>query len=110
MPVQRDLPYELTSALETVGQTDFNGTIDSEKKFFGAHYRIMKEADGSDRLIGFNFAEQANSALVNVWEYDADFNMLHKTTREIKVSSHDLADLHFAGALTPDQAKSEEHR
>lgn len=81
---ERDLPYVLSNDLETLGQTDISGTVDTEKKFFGAHFRIMHEADGTQRLIAFNFSEGPTSAKLCVWEYDDKWNMLHKTARDIK--------------------------
>lgn len=83
--MQRDLPYEMTADLRTVGQTDLDGSIDTEKKFFGAHYRIKPESDGARRLIGFNFSEAGSDASLCFWEYDEDFKQIEKTVCKIPV-------------------------
>lgn len=78
---ESDLPYQLDNDLKTIGTTTLNGAIDTDKQRFGAHYRIVTEADGSRRLIGFNFQEQslAQSGVVTMWEFDDQFNSISKT-------------------------------
>ena len=84
--LQRDLPYELDNRLHTLGTTDLGGSIDTPKKFFGAHHRIVAAGpDGrSRRLIGFNFAEEPTGGLLHFFEYDEEFRLLHKTTHLLK--------------------------
>eukprot|EP00775_Hariotina_reticulata_P008099 gene8099-8292_t len=51
---ENGLPYALDPrTLETLGETDLDGQIDTAA--FGAHYRIMLEADGSRRWVTFAF-------------------------------------------------------
>lgn len=84
--LQSDLPYQLDHDLKTHGQTKLNGAIDTDKQRFGAHYRIITEADGSRRLIGFNFQEQAQSGDVTIWEFDDSFNSISKIKHTMPVS------------------------
>ncbi|CAL8467343.1 g6880 [Coccomyxa elongata] len=53
---ERDLPWELDSALED---------------------------DGSERLIGSSFAEGLTKGTLTFWEYGEDLQLLHKTTAEL---------------------------
>lgn len=39
--VQRDLPYQLDNDLKTIGTTNLNGAVDTDKQYFGAHYRAV---------------------------------------------------------------------
>lgn len=82
---QRDLPYELDATLRTLGTTDLGGSINTPKKFFGAHHRIVPGLDGGRRLVGFNFSEEPSGGLLNFFEYDEQFRLLYKTTRLLKV-------------------------
>ncbi len=82
---QRDLPYELDTTLRTLGTTDLGGSINTPKKFFGAHHRIVPGLDGGRRLVGFNFSEEPSGGLLNFFEYDEQFRLLYKTTRLLKV-------------------------
>lgn len=88
--MQRDLPYELDATLRTLGTTDLGGSINTPKKFFGAHHRIVTSAEngaaGGRRLIGFNFSEEPSGGLLHFFEYDEQFRLLHKTTRLLKVT------------------------
>lgn len=52
--------------------------------FFGAHHRIVAAPGGGRRLVGFNFSEEAAGGLLNFFEYDERFSLLHKTTRLLK--------------------------
>lgn len=64
---ERDLPYELsTPDLRTVGQTV---QVPGDKPFFGAHYRVTSEPDGSRRLVAFNAYEALQDGKICVWEY-----------------------------------------
>ena len=83
--VQRDLPYELDATLRTLGTTDLDGSINTPKKFFGAHHRIVPGPGGARRLVGFNFSEEPSGGLLNFFEYDEQFRLLYKTTRLLKV-------------------------
>lgn len=74
---ERDLPYEVSGpALRTLGQTV---SVPSEAPYFGAHYRVLQEADGSRRLVAFNAAERGADNRVNVFEYDEAMRLLHRT-------------------------------
>lgn len=84
--LQRDLPYQLDNDLKTVGTTTLGNAIDTEKQFFGAHYRSVTESDGSHRLIGFNFTEEAQGGVVNFWEFDDNFKRLSKEEVKLPVS------------------------
>ena len=55
-------------------------------RFFGAHNRIELDASGSERLVGFNFAEEPTGALVNFFEYDPGFRLVHKATHRLEVA------------------------
>lgn len=55
-------------------------------RFFGAHNRIELDASGRERLVGFNFAEEPNGALVNFFEYDPGFRLVHKATHRLEVA------------------------
>ncbi len=98
--MQRDLPYELDNDLRTLGKTTLGGAVDTEKQFFGAHYRIVSEPDASKRLIGFNFVEETTlsggNGVVHFWEFDESFNRLHKTQHKMPVS---LPSHHYTEAL-----------
>lgn len=84
--LQRDLPYQLDNDLKTVGTTNLSDAIDTEKQYFGAHYRSVTEPDGSHRLIGFNFTEEAQNGVVNFWEFDDKFKRLSKEQVKLPVS------------------------
>jgi len=88
--LQRDLPYELDHDLKTLGTTTLGGAVDTEKQFFGAHYRVVSEPDTSKRLIGFNFVEETTlsggNGVVHFWEFDESFKRLHKTQHKMPVS------------------------
>ncbi|KAL4438663.1 hypothetical protein ABPG77_006267 [Micractinium sp. CCAP 211/92] len=78
---ERDLPYELsTPELRTKGQTV---TVPSQAPYFGAHYRITQEADGSRRLVAFNAAEVGQDNRINLFEYDEGMRLLHRTETEL---------------------------
>ena len=84
------MPYELDNDLKTIGRTNLKGAVDTEKQFFGAHFRIISEPDESQRLVGFNFVEEAGlgggAGVVHFWEFDDTFNRLHKTQHKMPVS------------------------
>ncbi|DBB06748.1 hypothetical protein WJX82_009214 [Trebouxia sp. C0006] len=84
---ERDLPYELDNDLKTLGKTTLGGAVDTEKQFFGAHYRVVSEPDASKRLIGFNFVEETTlsggNGVVHFWEFDESFKRLHKTQHKM---------------------------
>lgn len=88
--LQRDLPYQLDNDLKTLGKTTLGGAVDTEKQFFGAHYRVVSEPDASKRLIGFNFVEETTlsggNGVVHFWEFDESFKRLHKTQHKMPVS------------------------
>lgn len=84
--LQRDLPYQLDNDLKTRGTTTLGNAIDTEKQFFGAHYRSVTEPDGSHRLVGFNFTEEAQNGVVNFWEFDDKFKRLSKEQVKLPVS------------------------
>lgn len=84
--LQRDLPYQLDNDLKTRGTTTLGNAIDTEKQFFGAHYRTVTEPDGSHRLVGFNFSEEAQGGVVNFWEFDDKFKRLSKEQVKLPVS------------------------
>ncbi|KAK9906660.1 hypothetical protein WJX75_005713 [Coccomyxa subellipsoidea] len=81
---ERDLPYEMDATLRTLGTTDLGGSINTPKKFFGAHHRIVDGPNGDRCLVGFNFSEEPSGGLLNFFEYDEQFRLLHKTTRLLK--------------------------
>ncbi|KAK9824995.1 hypothetical protein WJX81_007215 [Elliptochloris bilobata] len=83
---ERDLPYEMDAELKTIGHTDLGCSIDTPK-FFGAHHRVELDAHGHERLVGFNASEEANSALVNFFEYDEDFRLLQKAMHRLPGAS-----------------------
>lgn len=88
--LQRDLPYQLDNNLKTLGKTTLGGAVDTEKQFFGAHFRITTEPDESRRLVGFNFLEETTlgggNGIVHFWEFDESFKQLHKTQHKMPVS------------------------
>ena len=83
--LQRDLPYQLDSDLKTMGTTTLSNAIDTDKQFFGAHYRTVTDSDGSRRLVGFNFTEEAQGGVVHFWEFDDKFNRLSKAQVKLPV-------------------------
>lgn len=95
---ERDLPYELSPPdLKTKGPVDITGSGEpgGGLPYFGAHYRILNESDGSRRLIAFNAAEMGGvNSRINIWEFDEHYRMLHRTTRDIPEAAwgffHDL--------------------
>lgn len=54
-------------------------------RFFGAHLRVEQDAEGGERLVGFNASEEPTSALLNFFEYDSGFRLLHKVTHRLQV-------------------------
>ena len=56
-----------------------------ESRFFGAHLRVELDADGGERLVGFNASEEPTSALLNFFEYDSGFRLLNKVTHRLQV-------------------------
>ena len=91
---ERDLPYHLDSPdLKTAGKTDFGGEID--EPYFAAHHRIVEEADGSKRLVGFCSSESGLDNKLVIWEFDEDGKQLHKVNMVIKNAAfgffHDMA-------------------
>ena len=84
--LQRDLPYQLDHNLKTLGTTNIDGAIDTDKQYFGAHYRAISEADGSKRLVGFNFTEEAQDGVVHFWEFDDQFHKISKVQHKMPVS------------------------
>ena len=56
-----------------------------ESRFFGAHLRVEQDADGGERLVGFNASEEPTSALLNFFEYDSGFRLLNKVTHRLQV-------------------------
>lgn len=56
-------------------------------QFFGAHYRMVSQPDGSKRLIAFSAAEEGHDAMITLWEYDSDFKCLHKGKHTLKGES-----------------------
>lgn len=87
--LQRDLPYALDHDLKTLGKTNLGGAVDTEKQFFGAHFRVVSEPDESKRLVGFNFVEETTlgggNGVVHFWEFDEAFKRLHKTQHKMPV-------------------------
>ena len=83
------MPYQLDNDLKTLGKTTLGGAVDTEKQFFGAHYRVVLEPDASKRLIGFNFVEETTlsggNGVVHFWEFDEVFKRLHKTQHKMPV-------------------------
>jgi hypothetical protein len=75
----------MDATLRTLGTTDLGGSINTPKKFFGAHHRIVDGPNGDRCLVGFNFSEEPSGGLLNFFEYDEQFRLLHKTTRLLKV-------------------------
>eukprot|EP00890_Picochlorum_soloecismus_P003786 jgi/Picsp_1/4408/NSC_01914-R1_carotenoid oxygenase len=103
---ERDLPYHLESPdLKTVGKTDFGGQID--EPYFAAHHRIVEEADGSKRLIGFCSSESGLDNNLVIWEFDKDGKQLHKVDKLIKNAAfgffHDMAvtEMHYIFVENP---------
>ncbi|MEW5299826.1 MAG: hypothetical protein WDW36_002801 [Sanguina aurantia] len=90
---ERGLPHHLDDNLTTVGTDDLAGSVDGNK-FFGAHYRMVSQPDGSKRLIAFSAAEEGHDAMITLWEYDSDFKCLHKGKHTLKAAAfgffHDL--------------------
>ena len=85
--LQSDLPYQLDGDLKTIGTTTINKAIDTEKQRFGAHYRTVTEADGSRRLVAFNFEEQSKDGFVHFFEFDEGFNRVSKVQHKLPVSA-----------------------
>ena len=84
--LQSDLPYQLDNDLKTVGRTNLDGAIDTDKQRFGAHSRTVTQAAGSRRLVGFNFTEGAQGGTVHFWEFDDKFSSISKTQHKLPVS------------------------
>jgi Retinal pigment epithelial membrane protein len=73
------LPHELDPwTLETLGEVDMNGSVEG-KGPFAAHYRIVKEADGSRRWVTFGAAVGGSDASVVFYEYAENGAPLHVT-------------------------------
>jgi len=88
LPVQRDLPWELDSSLQTVGRTDLGGTVGAVgKPNFGSHFRIFTEEDGSKRLVGTSFDEDLSQGKLTFFEYNEQMELLYRTTAELPVRS-----------------------
>ena len=86
MSVQRDLPWELDSSLQTVGRTDLGGTVGAVgKPNFGSHFRIFTEEDGSKRLVGTSFDEDLRQGKLTFFEYNERMELLYRTTAELPV-------------------------
>ena len=86
MSVQRDLPWELDSSLETVGRTDLGGTVGAVgKPNFGSHFRVFAEDDGSKRLVGTSFEEDLRQGKLTFFEYNERMELLYRTTAELPV-------------------------
>ena len=84
--MQRDLPWELDSALQTVGRTDLGGTVGAVgKPNFGSHFRIFTEEDGSKRLVGTSFDEDLQQGKLTFFEYNEQMELLYRTTAELPV-------------------------
>lgn len=85
------MPYQLDSDLKTIGKTTLGGAVDTEKQYFGAHFRIVSEPDQSKTLVGFNFLEETTlgggNGVVHFWEFDEQFKQLHKTQHRMPVRS-----------------------
>ncbi|PSC73715.1 carotenoid oxygenase [Micractinium conductrix] len=78
---ERDLPYELsTPDLKTRGQTL---PVPSKAPYFGAHYRILQESDGSRRLVAFNAEEAGQTNRINMFEYDESLKMVQRIEFEL---------------------------
>lgn len=96
--MQRDLPYQLDNDLKTQGKTTLGGAVDTEKQYFGAHYRVTTEPDNSQRLVGFNFLEDVSlggsNGVVHFWEFDEKFKQLHKIQHTMPVSMFHYASPH----------------
>ena len=102
---QRDLPYELDSDLKTQGRTTLGGAVDTEKQYFGAHFRITTEPDETKRLIGFNFLEETTlgggNGVVHFWEFDEQFKQLHKIQHKMPVGLTEWTSQHLLAKLFP---------
>ena len=75
--MQRDLPWELDSALRTLGRSSLGETLGRSAGTpanFGSHCRVTVEADGSRRLIGSSFQEGPLSGELIFMEYDEDMS------------------------------------
>jgi len=89
------LPYEMRLGdLSTVGETNLDGAIDREGPF-AAHYRIMHQPDGTQRLVTFGVQTAGLDANVSFFEFGDNGALLHKTKLPIKSGAfgffHDLA-------------------
>ncbi|BDA40369.1 beta,beta-carotene 15,15'-dioxygenase [Coccomyxa sp. Obi] len=93
---ERDLPWELDSALCTLGRTNLGNTLGcaGSPANFGSHVRtfrqdtralfdVSREEDGSERLIGSSFAESLTKGTLTFWEYGEDLQLLCRTTAEL---------------------------
>ena len=83
--LQVGLPHELDKELNTIGLSDFGGTVDptgSEERVC-AHYRIFEETDGSNRLCGAVMTGQGLGVNITFVEFDEDFKPVQKRTQPL---------------------------
>ena len=79
--LQRDLPWELNSSLQTMGRTDLDGTVGAVgKPNFGSHFRVFVEDDGSKRLVGTSFDEDLRQGKLTFFEFNDQMELLYRTT------------------------------
>ena len=89
--MQRDLPWELDSALRTLGRSSLGETLGRSAGTpanFGSHCRVTVEADGSRRLIGSSFQEGPLSGELIFMEYDEDMRLMHRTSAALPVCKY----------------------
>lgn len=48
---------------------------------------MEQDAEGVERLVGFNASEEPASALLNFFEYDRGFRLLHKVAHRLQVQT-----------------------
>ncbi len=100
--MQRDLPWELNSSLQTVGRTDLGGTVGAVgKPNFGSHFRVFTEDDGSKRLVGTSFDEDLRQGKLTFFEYNERMELLYRTTAELPVLTLPSPEFHYCVFAAP---------
>ncbi|GIL50225.1 hypothetical protein Vafri_6458 [Volvox africanus] len=85
------LPYAMNPrSLETLGETRMGGALRGSN--FGGHYKVVEEADGSNRLVGFSTASSFGGSSITFYEFAEDGSLLHETTHPLQGVS--LAFIH----------------
>ncbi|GIL87069.1 hypothetical protein Vretifemale_15228 [Volvox reticuliferus] len=77
-------------SLETLGETRMGGALRGST--FGGHYKVIEEADGSRRLVGFSTASGFGGSSITFYEFAEDGSLLHEVVHPLQGVS--LAFIH----------------